>query len=168
MRTFQSMGLFFVAIAGATLSGQALAAGNTCDLVKKCSDGCYTTVYKAQHIPETLSQTNETEGCPENEIEAATNGEYLGFKMPLSSAPVPVAMDCAPDNAGAICEAWPQGDSITYSWSSSGNIVLDAASGTANPVRGFSCTSGTQGTITVTAFSPTGASETLTQTVSCQ
>lgn len=139
------------------------SAVELCDhLGRSCEDGCYTSVFKkAIVLPSSPSTGDST--CDNVALSMSTSGSYISYELPLDIAPGPMALECS----GRYCEVWPQGDSITYSWSASG-IALDAASGAANPVRGFSCTPGTQGTIIVTAFSPRGASETLTQTVSCQ
>ena len=144
-------------------TGEAKAAGGLCDFIgKACQNGCYVSVAKRTLVASTM------EGGCEPAVAAATIGEYVSYDVPLDTAPGPMALESEKVGSNRYFEVWPQGDSITYAWSSTGSIVLDPASGTANPVRGFSCTVGTQGTITVKAFSPSGASETLTQTVSCQ
>lgn len=153
-------------LAGTLFAGQAAAAGGLCDYIgKACDNGCYVSTAKKELV---LSSANTTEAGCESGVTAATTGDYLTYNVPLDTAPGPMALESEKVGSNRYAEVWPQGESITYSWSSAGGIVLDAASGTANPIRGFTCTTGTQGTITVTAYSPRGVSETLTQTVSCQ
>ena len=167
MRTLQTTAIASTLLAVISLSAQDASAAKLCEVIS-CANGCYTTLSKAIDVPFEMTQSTESGGtCPDSEINAATNGEYMGFKVPLGIAPEPLALDCAPAGGGIVCEGWPQGDSVTYSWSASGSFVPDSNSGTANPMHGFDCTPGTQGTITVKAYSPTGASNTLTKTVTC-
>jgi hypothetical protein len=147
------------------LSSGTASSAEICEFIGMCDNGCYTSTAKKARLTD-LPQVMEA--CPTAALAMTTSDEYVSFKMPLDVAPGPMSLDLGKAGSNHYAEAWPQGDSITYSWSSTGSIVLDAATGTANPVRGFSCVPGTQGTITVTAFSPRNASETLTQTVSCQ
>ena len=166
MKTLQTLSVPSALLATGLLITSNAFGAEICSVIL-CADGCYTTVSKAEDIPESANNTSEANSCPDNDIQTATNGEFAGFKVPLSKAPAPVVLDCAPSGNGLICEGWPQGESITYSWSASGGIVPDSSLGSANPVRGFSCTSGAQGTIKFTAYSPTGASNALTQTITC-
>jgi hypothetical protein len=167
MRTLQSKAIVSTLLAFASLGAQEATAAPLCEIVS-CANGCYGTVSKASDVPPEMNQTTESNlTCGDSEINAATNGEYLGFKIPLNVAPKPLALDCSATVGGVVCEAWPQGESVTYSWSTTGSFTIDNSSGSANAVRGFSCARGTQGTITLKAFSPAGASNSLTQTVTC-
>ncbi|MDC8012126.1 hypothetical protein [Tahibacter soli] len=164
MRTLHPLSIAFALAAVGWTAGNSAVAAELCELVK-CANGCYTSRLKAADLPASGSgQVLVTEGCP---ISEDTTNDYIGFKIPLASAPGPVSLDCANVDGHHYCEAWPQGDSITYSWSSGGSFVPDSGSGSANPVRGFSCTPGTQGTITVIAYSPSGASKSQTESVTC-
>lgn len=168
MRTLQLSIAAGGLLAASLFAGDAEAANGLCDyLSKSCENGCYTSVAKKALVLQSSPGTIENGSC-DTAIAEATIGDYLSYEVPLDTAPGPMALEFDRVGSNRYVEAWPQGDSITYSWSSTGSIVLDAASGTANPVRGFSCTAGSQGTITVTAFSPSGASESLTRTVTCQ
>ena len=167
MRTFQTTAIASTLLAIVLFDGQEASAAKLCEIVA-CSNGCYSTVSKADDVPLEMTQTNESGGtCPAEDVNVATNGQYFGFTISLGVAPQPIAVDCAQSGHGVVCEGWPQGDSVTYSWSGSGSFAPDIGAGSANPVRGFSCEPGAQGPITVKAYSPSGASSTLTQSVTC-
>jgi hypothetical protein len=59
----------------------------------------------------------------------------------LSAAPADPILQCDRTSQGYACEAWPQGEQISYDWYGDDNtaIVTDIV----NPFRHFSCNSGT-------------------------
>jgi hypothetical protein len=59
----------------------------------------------------------------------------------FSAAPADPILQCARTSQGYTCEAWPQGEQISYDWYGDDNtaIVTDII----NPFRHFSCDAGT-------------------------
>lgn len=82
-------------------------------------------------------------------------------------APSPTVLGCEDMGDGTLCEAWPQGDGITYSWSVTGSLSLPYPGNPANPFRIASCWKGGSGTITVTVSSPYALSSSKTQSYYC-
>ncbi len=166
MRTFQTLGITAAAaLATGLFAENAQAVDGLCDMIKKCENGCYVAYSKRADI-ELMSTVDTESSCPTAEINSAP-GEFVGFNFSLVAAPAPVVIDCAAASGGVICEGWPKGDSVRYAWSATGSFAPDTALGTANPFRGFSCTPGTQGTVTLSAIGPTGATNTVTETITC-
>lgn len=159
MRTLQILGIVPLFLMAA---GPALADRELCDSVKRCEHGCYASNSRVIDVQATSSPI--LAGACDLDLEGSS--EYISFQLPLNWAPEPAILDCASSPGHQSCEAWPEGDSITYSWSTTGGF--QSTGGTAaNPFRTFSCTSGATGTITVTAYSPQGAASSVSTVVSC-
>jgi hypothetical protein len=59
----------------------------------------------------------------------------------LSAPPADPILQCDRTSQGYTCEAWPQGEQISYDWYGDDNTAI--ATDITNPFRYFSCTAGT-------------------------
>lgn len=59
----------------------------------------------------------------------------------LSAAPADPSLQCDRTSQGYACEAWPQGEGISYDWYGDDNTAI--ATDIINPFRYFGCNAGT-------------------------
>lgn len=81
--------------------------------------------------------------------------------FPSAVAPAPVLVDCTRNGSLHTCQAWPQGEDLTYDWYVTGNGQLTTPVPTADPTAQIMCTDnqvGSSGSYTVTVTSPYGVS----------
>jgi hypothetical protein len=81
--------------------------------------------------------------------------------------PSPTMLNCEDMGNGTMCEAWPQGNGVTYSWTASGSLRFPYPGNPANPFRSASCWKGGAGSITVTVSSPYAISSSVTSNYYC-
>lgn len=162
MRTFKTLGTAIAALTASMFAGYAIADNSTtCDIIKACENGCYSAFSRAVGLPPIEADSG---GCPRPNPGPS---DYIDFSFPLDEAPGPVLVECSVASGVGFCEGWPQGESVTYAWSTTGGISIDNGAA-ANAVRGFTCAPGTHGTVTMSAIGPQGAAKSSTIAVSCQ
>lgn len=129
------------ALCAVAYSGSALAGGDEwCHtrLRSLCSDECHAYM------------------APSNVIENECDMMSLVITIDsLDAAPADPSLQCTRNETGYLCEAWPQGEEISYSWSESSTVATDAR----NPFRQLSCGIGS---VSVAVIGPSGAASTAT------
>lgn len=133
-------------------------------------------------LPAAYAQTQDNglcgfeESCPSSThyeaIYPAASGDRCSQKYcPSRDDPVPyVLLQCYRDFGGYDCEAWPQGEELTYGWSSTGYVRIDGPLSDTSPVRHATCSStglNRGGSIQVTVTGPNGLSKSESVSVSC-
>ncbi len=90
--------------------------------------------------------------APSNVIENECDMKTLVITVDaIDAPPADPSLQCTASGGGYLCEAWPQGEAISYSWSDDSTFSSDAR----NPFRQVSCGAGT---LSVAVIGPSGAS----------
>ena len=66
-----------------------------------------------------------------------------------------------------LCEAYPQGDNLTYSWSTTGKAYMTGWNDPTTPMKSLACNGVGSGSVTVTVYSPYGVTATASRNVYC-
>lgn len=119
----------------------------TCDHSKVCRVTAYPSFAKAGICPSTMEKRCTV----------------------IGTAPDPAIMECeAYDSRTHFCEAWPQGQGLSYSWTGTGIRFLDTPSNPTMSNRLVECYGTQAHTISVTVYSPQGnATQVITKSLAC-
>lgn len=140
-----------LAVAAVTFCSAAANADQFCDvrLQNFCSTNtpseCYTSV--------SPYDGGDGGSCDESFVYIVTKSDY-------GSAPAHPLLKCAAVGARYECEAWPQGDGLSYNWYGDDNSAI--VTEVINPFRSFSCDAGT---VSVAIVGPGGGSSIATATL---
>ncbi|TDR44123.1 hypothetical protein DFR29_106271 [Tahibacter aquaticus] len=106
-------------------------------------------------IPLNLCNTTECYTSTSQSLTDAdcTDSVYVLTTQSIGTAPANTSLQCsrASSGHGYTCEAWPQGEEISYDWFNSNNSAI--ATDVINPFRSFNCNAGT---ISVAVVGPGG------------
>ncbi len=134
-------------VASACLTSVPANAIELCEtrLVIHCTDGCYN--YMGPVI-----QGVDVRQCDEQ--------NFVITQDAFSAPPADPILQCDRTSQGYDCEAWPQGEEISYAWVSeqAGTVTINAL----NPHRYFSCGGGE---VSVAVIGPSGAASVATATL---
>lgn len=136
-RSFCSFASSVVAIA-ACLSSATAHADKFCETIplNLCNTGnCYSYVSNA------FTEAD------------CTDSVVVVTSQSIGAAPTDPRLECSRSGSGHgyTCEAWPQGEEISYDWFNSNNTAI--ATDVINPFRSFSCNAGT---VSVAVVGPGG------------
>lgn len=165
---FSSAALFLVTVGG--LASPALAAPSICDgtqgvVTPKQCDAVANT-YKPGHQGEVTME----KACPIVSPPPPETPSYGGDTYHCADAdvsPAPALMACEDMGNGFMCEAFPQGDGLSYSWSTTGRATQPYPNDPVSPAKILGCSGGGSGTVTVTVTSPYGLSDTFSRNLYC-
>jgi hypothetical protein len=104
------------------------------------------------------AKANPGSGLPE-----AQNVYYATYIMSQYESPSPTSITCEDMGGSFLCEAFPQGDNVTYSWSTTGKVTQPYPNVPSAPMKTLGCNGVGGGSVTVTVYSPYGVTATATQ-----
>lgn len=116
----------------------------------------------------------EMVGAPECPGVGLSNPQLHAMCRTPAEAPGAFGIECHADGSAFDCQAWPQGDSLIYSWEAAPHLLLQETSPTQSPFQRIGCRSSTspfqssaQNVVTVHVTSPYDVSSTTSITLNC-
>jgi hypothetical protein len=144
-----------IAVAATTLYSGAANADNYCDWLLQ--NACTSTAASECYYSGSPINGGDGGSCDSALVMLITKSEY-------GSAPANPILKCALAGNRYDCEAWPQGDELTYSWYGDDNSAI--VSEVISPFRSFSCNAGV---VSVAIVGPGGGSSIASATLpACQ
>lgn len=151
LRSILSRSSATVAVAFALYSSGA-AAGDYCD--NRLMNVCQAETPSECYVSASPTEGGDNGSCDETLI-------YVFTKADLNADPANPKMSCiAAGNGNYDCEAWPQGDRLSYNWYGDDNSAI--VTEVITPFRRFTCGSGV---VSVAIIGPGGGSSIATATI---
>lgn len=118
-----------------------------CDVIHQCPNGCYTAAWPTAMITGPFSCDQEVQ-------------DLVFRKVQNHLPPSPVGLTCENLGGSFLCEAWPQGNGMTYSWDVSPGLYLPNTGNPGNPFVSVICSwTGGGNWVSVTVTSPSGTTD---------